>query len=251
MCRRVAKKNSIFFFFLSNICHDEVEPHVHTSHRLPHHLLYIYRLVMHGMQGETHKKLVLIFNLQQLCEVVFNEVEGLLAENLTESAIASELQQNVCPRLPSIAKDMCFLLSDHFLPYIISKLETHIIPGEACTELKLCDSVPTPHVDPDPVNTFIVDLDLPPTEHFASVCSQPQYVGNVQEALTWLKSWLPLDALTKLQEMGQDIASYLPYPFADEITGCAAGLGIPAGDLLVLNVAYELTDSCIVEFVSF
>jgi hypothetical protein len=182
----------------------------------------------------------------QLCQVVFNEVEGMLAENLTEAKIASILEQDICPRLPSVAKTMCMLLADKFLPFVIARLEAHVLPGDACTEFQLCSAVPQPHTDPEPVQILNIDLDLPPIQRFVDVCGDPAYTSDIQEAVNWLKSWIPLDVWDRIEQMGADIGNYLPYPFADEITGCSQSCGMPLGDLMLLNIAYELTDACMI-----
>eukprot|EP01013_Petalomonas_cantuscygni_P022678 TRINITY_DN43983_c0_g1_i1.p1 TRINITY_DN43983_c0_g1~~TRINITY_DN43983_c0_g1_i1.p1 ORF type:complete len:484 (-),score=72.03 TRINITY_DN43983_c0_g1_i1:655-2106(-) len=178
-----------------------------------------------------------------LCGVAVNEVLGLLLENRSVTDVEAEMKA-FCNRLPSHLSADCNSFVG-YLPVAISFIEHKYTPSGVCTELNFCVKPFASHADPSPVRTFHINLDLPPSQRFREVCSDPVFRENAQYLVSAGEGLLGQDAGMALEAAGTFLNDYyFPTEYAEEIRGCSAMLGVPYGWLAMLNLGYEVSDAC-------
>jgi len=178
-----------------------------------------------------------------ICGLAINEVEGMLAENITELAIEQAIQHDICDYLTGPLLAMCDNLVLQ-IPNIVAKIEAVESVGVICVGLGYCEKPFTPYPDPQPVPQYIINLDLPPSQRWNQICSNSSYIAIVNYLITTASSVLPNGGLY-VQEVGQLLNDYyFPTEYAQEIKGCAATMGVSYGWLSLFNLGYEVSDAC-------
>jgi len=179
-----------------------------------------------------------------LCFLAVNEVQGLLAENLSEAEISDILENDICAKLPQLSRPICDGIAALGVPFLIATLDEDLTVAAACQKIGLCSSYIPPQPDFTPVTTVTINLDLPPAQRWDQVCSDPQYLSVAQTVIDRFNALLPTELADALDEIGQNIDTYIPQPFAGEMLSCAYAAGVRAGDIVLLNLMYEVSDLC-------
>jgi len=178
-----------------------------------------------------------------LCAIVINEVEGFIAENLTESEMQVLLTKDLCSKLGGVAETICDGVVK-LVPTVISSFESFATVSQVCVDLSLCAAPLTNHADPVAAPLYTIDLDLPPSQRWQEICSVPDYQQQMQSFVKSITDLLPNQG-KDLQELGNTLNShYFPSEMAQEISGCAQYLGVPTGWLSIINIGYEISDAC-------
>jgi len=177
-----------------------------------------------------------------LCGIAVNEVEGLMAENITESEIESFLDSNICTLLSGEMQTLCDDLVAQ-LPNIIKMLWEKQSVSVVCVEIGICSIPFKQYPDWTSVPVYTVNLDEDPETRWDSICSNPQYGQIVQYLISQVSKILP-DNGYSIEKIGEIFAMYIPKEYQQEINGCASQMGVPFGWLALMNLGYELSDAC-------
>ena len=94
----------------------------------------------------------------------------------------------------------------------------------------------------EPAKEFIVDLDTDPQHRWSEIVAA--YKQEIPMAMELLKHYIPSELLPILALLGDDLDTYIPYPYNQEILGMALQVGMPVGDVVLLNLLYDLTAGC-------
>jgi len=178
-----------------------------------------------------------------ICNIAVNEIQGMLAENLTEAYIEQKIQQGVCGFLGGDLDKICDEIIDQ-LPTVINMIEQSEPVGVICVELNYCTKPYTPHTDPWPVPHYIVNLDLPPIQRWVEICANETYRNVTQSVVNAVDGLLPGGG-KDIEAIGLLLNTYyFPREYAQEIQGCAQSLGISVGWATLFNIGYEVSDAC-------
>jgi len=178
-----------------------------------------------------------------LCGIAVNEIEAMLAENLTDSYIEQKIEDDICSWLGSGLSQICDTFVEQ-IPQVINMIEQAQSVGVICVELNYCDKPFTPHSDPWPVPHYVLNLDLPPNQRWTQICSNETYRNVSQYLVNTVNGILPGGG-KDIEAIGSFINSfYLPQEYAQEIQGCAQALGISVGWATLFNLGYEVSDAC-------
>jgi len=127
---------------------------------------------------------------------------------------------------------------------VVNKLEQQYGVSAVCIDLGYCANPFTPYADPEPVPTYIVNLDAPPLVRWDKICSNPVYQQTAQFLVNTVNGLVP-EAYELLNQVGEALNNfYFPPEFAQEIEGCSQALGIPTGWGALFNLGYEVSDAC-------
>ena len=167
----------------------------------------------------------------------------MLEENLTDIYIENKLKDGLCARLSGEYKYFCDLLVD-LTPLLIKSIGSKMTASNVCIDLRLCkkpfDHYNTTYGD---VPTFEIDLDLPPVQRWTHVCSQPKYSSGWQDVIRILTGGLP-DKGAGIADLGRVVNGFMTPEYAQEIQGCASGLGVDYGFVTWMQIGYEISDAC-------
>jgi hypothetical protein len=178
-----------------------------------------------------------------LCSIAINEIEGMMAENLTQTEMEQKLQADVCSLLSGSMAQICDGLVDQ-IPTVVNMIEQSQSVGVVCVELQYCNKPYTPHPDPWPVPRYVLNLDLPPNQRWTEICSNETYVNVSHYLVDTIDGVLPGGG-KEIEAIGTLLNSYyFPQEYAQEIQGCAAALGISVGWATIFNLGYEVSDAC-------
>jgi len=178
-----------------------------------------------------------------ICGLLVNEVQGFLAENITEEEIEKRLNADLCTKLNSKYTTLCDGLVDQ-LPEIIDEIENKKSVSAVCVDHGYCDKPFYEGTDPQGVPEYVVDLDLPAELRWKKICSNSTYKIAMAQVLDGLADIIP-DSKTALGDIGKSLnLLYFPSEFGAEIRGCAEELGVDFGWLSLFNIGYEVTDAC-------
>ena len=86
---------------------------------------------------------------------------------------------------------------------------------------------------------YVIDLDQPPEERWKEIATE--YSETMRNQTKYFSQSGPAGFYDMVTILGGDLESYLPDPYAGEIKGVANYAGITAGEILFLNIIYELT----------
>lgn len=87
---------------------------------------------------------------------------------------------------------------------------------------------------------FAINLDLPPKQRWNEVVHE--YSDQIEQLLTFLKKYIPSEALDVLGVIGLKVEAVIPYPYNQELMGIAENLkGVNIGDMILANTLYEIT----------
>jgi hypothetical protein len=177
-----------------------------------------------------------------LCGIVVNEIEGMLSENISETDIENMLRKDVCAHIGGGASTYCDDLVA-MLPGIINDLNNKSSPGVVCVNRNFCTAPFTELSDPQPVPTYVIDLDLPPLVRWAKICSDKTYAQTMGNLIRALSDFFDNSSL--VVELGRTInLLYFPKEYAEEIQGCALAMGVEFGWLTFVNIGYEVSEAC-------
>jgi len=177
-----------------------------------------------------------------LCSLAVNSVEGFIAETKTENEIII-LANQFCHSLEDGPKELCLDIVG-FIPDIIAAVERHESVAAICKGLKLCETYPGPVPDPEEIGHYQINLDLKPEDRWKALYSIPKYKSAIVDLYETAVAALPKRVVEILEDLGNDVVNYFPYPFGDEIRGGAEALGIPVGMLGIANIGYEISNAC-------
>lgn len=179
-----------------------------------------------------------------ICGIAVNEIEGFLIENITQSEIIDTITNDLCNLFPSgDLRNACDNLVEQ-IPSIITLIESKNTVSVVCIEIGYCLKPFGKHADPSPVPTYIINLDLPPSQRWTQVCSNPAYAASAQFLYSVVSNLLSNGA-GYLGDIGAFLNDYyFPSDYGQEIKGCAPLLGIPHGWLALFNLGYEVSDAC-------
>jgi len=103
-------------------------------------------------------------------------------------------------------------------------------------------TTPFPSLPPANVTTYVVDLDSPAEQHFQAI------VADHKEELSALLAFLTKAIPPKLLPLAEKVAADLDFAFgptvAAELRGIAESADFELGQIVLLNVLYELTAFC-------
>eukprot|EP01139_Manchomonas_bermudensis_P005195 Amastigsp_a174796_375.p2 type:complete len:499 gc:universal Amastigsp_a174796_375:1511-15(-) len=177
-----------------------------------------------------------------VCGIAMNEIEGLLAENMTMDEIQAKLTADLCDKLSGeLALACSFLVKE--LPVVVTFVDNRWDVSVACIDLGLCTNDFPNRPETVGVPTYVIDLDVAPLERWTAVCSNTTYVEYWNDMVNFIVNGLP-DHGAKIDEVGRLLNSLLNAEYAQEMQGCAQALGISYGWVTILNVGYEASDAC-------
>jgi hypothetical protein len=178
-----------------------------------------------------------------LCGIVLNEVEGFMAENITEQEIMNEIDQEICQALSGPLYATCEAIKEE-IPTIIANIDDANSVTVECVNMGYCSAPINPHPDLLPAPIYTISLDLPPIQRWQKICSNSTYQQVAQYLINTISNLLPYGGknMAMIGEMLNDY--YYPTEYAQEIKGCASALGIDYGWLALFNLGYEATDDC-------
>jgi len=179
-----------------------------------------------------------------LCGVAMNELEGFLSANLTVAQIEDLLNTQICvPLGNSIYAAVCHLLVSE-VGNIVSMITGPSSVSIVCVDFGLCDK-PFDHPgDMVPVPKVKLNLDLDPINRWTEICSMPAVKINADFLYNFIVTLLPGHGKI-INELGEKINDlYFPTEYAQEVKGCAAALDIPYGWLAMMQLGYEVSDTC-------
>jgi len=177
-----------------------------------------------------------------LCGVAADEIEGFIAENLTETEMVAELQE-LCAKLTGDAQTACDLIVT-LLPAAVKLFETDITPSEVCVALKLCSAAFANGTDMTAMPYYVVDLDAPPQQRWAKVWSDPRNVWVINTLFNAVESLIGPDGMQALSVAGSALLDFVDPEYAEEIRGGAAAINMSSGIVTIVNIFYELQDFC-------
>jgi N-(long-chain-acyl)ethanolamine deacylase len=89
---------------------------------------------------------------------------------------------------------------------------------------------------------YVVDLDAPAETRWSHVVSA--YKNDYGPILKYIYSIIPERIAKLLMPVLDDIDKYLPGEYPNECRGVANATGLPLGDIVILNLVYDLTAFC-------
>jgi len=178
-----------------------------------------------------------------LCGIAVNEIEGFVAENISEAEIMETIQMDVCSYLSGPIQSACDeLVTD--IPEIITRIENLESVDVICVETGYCQKPFNHHADPGYIPQYTINLDLPPVQRWTEICSNSSYQLIAQYLVNTVKSLLP-DGGVVLSEVGRGLNDYyFPADYAAEVRGCADVIGVDYGWVALLQIGYEVSDAC-------
>jgi hypothetical protein len=96
-----------------------------------------------------------------------------------------------------------------------------------------------------PVERFVIDLDLPPQQRWSHV--MPRYEGQIQHMFNFVTGFIPSFIRSEVMEAMATVGEALEFflgVYGLEIQGIADVVGLPAGDIALINILYEMVSMC-------
>jgi len=178
-----------------------------------------------------------------MCGIAVNEIEGFVAENITEQEIIDAIQTDVCSVLSGPLQTACNELVAQ-IPAIIVRIENMESVDVVCVNIGYCDKPFPPYTDPQSIPQYTINLDLPPVQRWTQICSNTSYSQIAQYLISTAESLLP-DGGKILSEIGRALNDYyFPVDYAGEVRGCADAFGVDYGWVALLQIGYEISDAC-------
>jgi hypothetical protein len=177
------------------------------------------------------------------CALLVSEVEGFVLENRTVAELEAKLT-SLCPLLGPKYSFVCQLLVKQ-APTLLANVESKWDITRLCGDLGLC-SVTVDENQPDmqALQTYSLDLDLPPQQRWSQLCAMPHVAFYLNSFIGVLVEVLPASAATAAEDAGLAILELMDPEMSQEIRGCSAAAKTNLGLHALVNVAYELTDAC-------
>jgi len=95
---------------------------------------------------------------------------------------------------------------------------------------------------PQSVKSYDINLDVPAENRWNEVVDD--FADYLSELIPALKKFVPAEVMPLLPAIGDLINTYLSEPYATEILGVGQRSKIPVGDVVILNVLYDLLAGC-------
>ncbi|XP_076819002.1 N-acylethanolamine-hydrolyzing acid amidase-like [Clavelina lepadiformis] len=93
-----------------------------------------------------------------------------------------------------------------------------------------------------PAKTYIVDLDLAPSERWKNLIEGYDLTYLKQGLNQIIDAVVPSPELTNvIQRILGDLDKFIPEPYADEMRGLSDSSGIPLGQIVLINLIYDFT----------
>lgn len=177
-----------------------------------------------------------------LCGIVVNEIQGMLSENISESEIEKVLKKDTCAVIPGPVQAYCDDMVD-LLPEIENNLDNKFPASAVCVNHSYCATPFTSFPDPQPVPTYVINLDLPANQRWTQICSNSTYKAVMGSLITALDDFFKNSSI--VIDLGRLInKDYFPAEYAQEIQGCATAMGVEYGWLTWVNLGYEVSEAC-------
>ncbi|XP_041362025.1 N-acylethanolamine-hydrolyzing acid amidase-like [Gigantopelta aegis] len=96
--------------------------------------------------------------------------------------------------------------------------------------------------DPQVPRAYNVSLDDPPESRWDHVLKD--YVNEVPNLIATVRSLVPIQYLPVVEDLAVDLESYMPSPFPQELRGIAEAFTMDIGDIVLLNIIYDVTAFC-------
>lgn len=93
-----------------------------------------------------------------------------------------------------------------------------------------------------PPKKYVVNLDEPDEFRWTQVVQDHREI--VKDVHVVLRKYIPDELIPLAEKIGADIDQYLHAPYAGEMRGIAKALNISLGDVVLLNIIYDLTAYC-------
>ncbi|XP_067674022.1 N-acylethanolamine-hydrolyzing acid amidase-like isoform X2 [Haliotis asinina] len=116
---------------------------------------------------------------------------------------------------------------------LVLLLSAAVVAVSVGTPLPIHDSTP---------QAFTINLDLAPDQRWAHVVTK--FSELAKDAHKVIASLVPEDAIPLVEEIGSELDNYLPKEYADEMRGISTALNSSLGDVVLTNLAYDITAFC-------
>lgn len=90
--------------------------------------------------------------------------------------------------------------------------------------------------------TYVVDLDKAPKDRWAFLASDPMFANYKQNLIGYLAKFIPKFLLPVIAGIAKGLQGKYYPAYAEEMTGLAKALGVSVGDIVVVNLIYQLED---------
>lgn len=84
---------------------------------------------------------------------------------------------------------------------------------------------------------FSLNLDLPAKDRWTAIGTQ--YRDKAPALIAYLETIVPVWAIPIIEEIGKDVQPFFR-DYGDEMTGLASAMGLKIGDVVILNLVYQL-----------
>lgn len=89
---------------------------------------------------------------------------------------------------------------------------------------------------------YVINLDDAPKDRWNEIGTV--YKTQIQQMLDETKKTLPEAVFALADTFGNELTSFLPPPYAEELRGLAEVTEIPVGELFLMNLSYDITAYC-------
>lgn len=84
----------------------------------------------------------------------------------------------------------------------------------------------------------VLNLDLPPSERWTEIAKDYAYIAPA--VLAYFQEYVPKWLIPEIEKVASKISSYFPTDYAAEMAAIAPVLGLKLGDIVVLNLIYQI-----------
>lgn len=158
-----------------------------------------------------------------VCSLIVNELEGFLLENVTTTEITNIISNEICVlfRSPKL-RNACHVFGLE-LPQLLADEFKHWNVSTICQRYRFCKEPISEPSDPQPIPTFQIDLNDPPSKRWTKICSIPTYRDAWRTFVDDLYNTLG-PKVKYIAETGDLVNQRMPMEYAQEIEGCAAAI---------------------------
>lgn len=96
--------------------------------------------------------------------------------------------------------------------------------------------------DPTPVTPYKLNLDVAPEHRYDELV--PIFLPRVLPLIQWIRQFLPAIVWPAVDEVLAVLDDVIGEPYADEMRGIARAANVSLGDVVLMNIFYELTAGC-------
>jgi len=84
----------------------------------------------------------------------------------------------------------------------------------------------------------VLNLDLPPAQRWTSIAKEFAYIAPA--VIKYFEQYIPKWLIPEIETVAASIGSYFPPDYAAEMTAIAPILGLKLGDIVILNLIYQI-----------